>query len=289
MTESPKPTRRNAATEPCPERTDVIEGFGDEWTRFDQTGLTDQERIAAFEEYFEVFPWGDLPLDATGFDLGCGSGRWASQVAPRVGKLHCIDPSDAIDVARKNLCHHDNVEFHRCTAAELPFEAQSMDFGYSLGVLHHVEKTEKSLRSAVETLKLGAPMLVYLYYALDNRPHWYRALWRASDAMRRVIARQPSAVRHVASDGLAAFVYYPLARAARIASRLGANVDDWPLSAYRDRSFYLMRTDSLDRFGTKLEKRYTRERMKALLRAAGLTDIRFCSSVFWCAVGTRCS
>ena len=49
----------------------------------------------------------------------------------------------------------------------------------------------------------------------------------------------------------------------------------------------MMRTDSLDRFGTRLEKRYTREQMEALLRGAGLTDIRFCSSVFWCAVGTR--
>ena len=78
------------------ERTDVIAGFGDEWTRFDQTGLTDEERIAAFEGYFELFPWDDLPKDATGFDLGCGSGRWAAHVAPRVGTLHCVDPSDAI-------------------------------------------------------------------------------------------------------------------------------------------------------------------------------------------------
>ena len=49
----------------------------------------------------------------------------------------------------------------------------------------------------------------------------------------------------------------------------------------------MMRTDSLDRFGTRLEKRYTRDDVEALLRDAGLTDIHFCSSVFWCAVGTR--
>ncbi len=35
--------------------------------------------------------------------MGCGSGRWARWVAPKVGRLHCIDPSIAIDVARKNL------------------------------------------------------------------------------------------------------------------------------------------------------------------------------------------
>ena len=269
------------------ERTDVIEGFGDEWARFDQTGLTDEERSVLFDAYFEVFPWQDLSEDAEGFDLGCGSGRWADLVAPCVGTLHCIDPSDAIDVARRNLAARDNVVFHQRTAAELPFARESMDFGYSLGVLHHVADTERALRAAVQALKPGAPLLVYLYYAFDNRPAWFRALWRVSDAVRRVISHQPNAVRHVVSDVLAGAVYYPLARSAAAAERLGVNVEQWPLSAYRHRSFYMMRTDSLDRFGTRLEKRYTRDDVEALLRDAGLTDIRFCSSVFWCAVGTR--
>ena len=52
------------------ELTDVIEGFGNEWTRFDQTGLTEEERLAAFEGYFEVFPWDDLPKDAGGVRPG---------------------------------------------------------------------------------------------------------------------------------------------------------------------------------------------------------------------------
>jgi SAM-dependent methyltransferase len=272
---------------PTTERTDVIESFGEEWTRFDQTGLGDDERIAAFEAYFEVFPWDDLPDDATGFDLGCGSGRWAMHVAPRVRTLHCVDPSDAIDVARKNLSGHTNVVFHRRTAAELSFEPDSMDFGYSLGVLHHIDDTEGALRAAVRALKPGAPFLVYLYYAFDNRPPWFRALWQASNVARKLIAGQPTPIRHAICDGIAGAVYYPLARGAAVAARFGVDVAHWPLSAYRRRSFYAMRTDSLDRFGTPLEKRYTRKQMEDLLRGAGLTDIRFCSSVFWCAVGTR--
>lgn len=271
------------------ERTDVIEGFGDEWARFDQTGVSDEERATVFKSYFEVFPWDQLPENATGFDLGCGSGRWAAQVAPRVGTLHCVEPSDAIDIARRNLADHRNVVFHKRTAASLPFEPRSMDFGYTLGVLHHVEDTEGALKAAVRSLKPGAPLLVYLYYAFDNRPRWFRALWRLSDVMRRGISRAPNPVRHLICDALAGSVYYPLARGAALAERLGIDVEHWPLSAYRHRSFYGMRTDSLDRFGTRLEKRYTREEIETLLRNAGLRDIRFCSSIFWCAVGTRSS
>lgn len=269
------------------ERTDVIEGFGYEWTRFDQTGLGDEERVAAFRAYFEVFPWDELPENPRGFDLGCGSGRWALHVAPRVGTLHCVEPSDAIEVARRNLSEHDNVVFHRRTAAELPFEPSSMDFGYALGVLHHVADTEGALRTAVRALKPGAPLLCYLYYALDDRPRWFRTLWRASDLARRVIARQPRFVRNAICDGVAGGVYYPLAKSAAGAEKLGVDVTHWPLAAYRHRSFYAMRTDSLDRFGTRLEKRYTKEQMKALLQSAGLINIRFCQSVRWCAVGHR--
>ena len=57
------------------ERT--VDGFGDEWERFDQAALSAEERQRIFESYFRIFPWADLMPDAEGFDLGCGSGRWA--------------------------------------------------------------------------------------------------------------------------------------------------------------------------------------------------------------------
>ena len=66
----------------------VVEGFGREWSKFDQREVPQGELQAMFEEYFSIFPWAELPSDATGFDLGCGSGRWARFVAPRVGWLH---------------------------------------------------------------------------------------------------------------------------------------------------------------------------------------------------------
>ncbi len=66
---------------------EVVAGFGDEWSRFDQSALTGEELQTMFDNYFNIFPWKSLPDGAIGFDLGCGSGRWAKLVAPRVGKL----------------------------------------------------------------------------------------------------------------------------------------------------------------------------------------------------------
>lgn len=232
----------------------VVRGFGEEWTRFDQSDLDATELTTIAERYFAIFPWEQLSRDATGFDLGCGSGRWAKFVAPRVGELHCIDASEAaLAVARRNLSGEPNVHFHHASVGALPLPRGSQDFGYSLGVLHHVPDPAAGLRDTVTYLKPGAPFLVYLYYAFDNRPAWFRAIWRASDVVRRGVARLPAAPRHLVADVLAAAVYFPLARLARAVERLGIDVRNMPLAAYRDHSFYVMRTDSLDRFGTRVE------------------------------------
>ena len=267
----------------------TVEGFGDEWRRFDQSELPEEELRTTFEQYFAVFPWEDLPDAAVGFDLGCGSGRWARLVAPRVGTLHCVDASgEALEVARATLASQPNCEFHVASVDALPFADGSMDFGYSLGVLHHVPDTAAALRSAARALKPGAPLLVYLYYAFDNRPAWYRALWRATDVVRRVISRSPGAVKGAVTAAIAAILYLPLARLARVLEAAGLDVERVPLSFYRDRSFYTMRTDAFDRFSTRLEQRFTADQIRAMMTAAGLTDIVFSASPpYWCAVGRR--
>lgn len=267
----------------------TIEGFADEWTRLDQWQLDEDEAASLFEDYFYVFPWSELPAGAIGFDAGCGSGRWARRVAPRVGTLHCVDASpEVIAVARRNLADRPNCVCHVASIQNLPVEDGSADFGYSLGVLHHVPDTPAAVRACAAKLKPGAPLLLYLYYAFDNRPFWFRALWKASDLLRFGISRTPYPLRFWISQTIAAFVYFPLARGARMAERFGVAVSNLPLSFYRHRSFYTMRTDALDRFGTRLEQRFTASQIERMMRAAGLERIVFSDRPpFWCAVGYR--
>jgi ubiquinone/menaquinone biosynthesis C-methylase UbiE len=266
----------------------VVADFGREWHSFDQAALDDDERRRHFDAYFAVFPWDHVSSDAIGFDAGCGSGRWAMLVAPRVGRLHCVDPSSALDVARATLGTLGNCTFHRVAIDEMPFPDGSMDFGYSLGVLHHLPDTQRGLDDCARKLKPGAPLLVYLYYAFDNQPFWFRGIWKISDLARRVICRLPYRLKLTVSQLLATLVYFPLARGARLAEKIGMSVHSWPLSTYRDRSFYSMRTDALDRFGTKLEHRFTRRQIQTMMEIAGLERVRFSAAVpFWCAVGFK--
>jgi len=266
----------------------VVAGFGDEWSRFDQTALTDDELSRMFENYFSIFPWDKLPANAVGFDLGCGSGRWAKLVAPRVGKLYVFDPSkDALDVARRNLADQGNCKFALAGADDIPLDDNSCDFGYSLGVLHHIPNTEVGMRNCVAKLRPGAPFLVYLYYSFDNRPAWFRAVWKTSDTMRQAICRLPHSLRYGISQILAASVYFPLARTGLVADKLGIDVTNFPLSQYRNNSFYVMRNDALDRFGTRVEKRFSKAEIQAMMERCGLEDITFSTTSFWTAVGFK--
>jgi SAM-dependent methyltransferase len=267
----------------------VVKGFGDEWSRFDQSEVSQKDQKELFDAYFSIFPWRALPEDAVGFDLGCGSGRWAMLVAPRVGKLHCVDPSsEALRVAEKNLSDRPNCRFHLASVEDIPLDDGSADFGYALGVLHHIPDTEAGIRACVSKLKRGAPLLLYLYYRFDNRPNWFRLVWRISEVGRFVISRAPFPVRYLLSQIVATIVYLPVSRFSLLLEKLGIDVDPVPLSYYRNRSFYVLRTDALDRLGTRLEKRFTKNEIQQMMKRAGLEGIVFSNRApYWCAVGYR--
>jgi ubiquinone/menaquinone biosynthesis C-methylase UbiE len=165
----------------------VIENFCREWAAYNKFKPSHEEHRRLFDAYFSIFPFEQLVKDAEGFDAGCGSGRWASFVAERVGKLHCIDAaSNALDTARRMLSDRKSVEFHLASIGDMPIKDSSQDFGYSLGVLHHIPDTQRAIEDCVAKLKPGAPFLVYLYYRFDISPSWFIALWRITDIARRV-------------------------------------------------------------------------------------------------------
>jgi len=285
-----EPTRVNALNIESMDNIDLetVKSFSDEWSRFDQGELHSAELRKLFDGYFALFPWSALPQGAEGFDMGCGSGRWAKLAALRVGWLHCIDPSEAIRVAELALDNFDNVSFHKASVDSSGLLPASQDFGYSLGVLHHVPDTAAAIRSCAELLKPGAPFLLYLYYAFDNRPLWFRALWRLTDLARHLIYPLPRTLKQFVTEVIATLVYWPLARLSRLIARMGYGVGSVPLSFYRDHSFYTMRTDARDRFGTPLEKRFTRSQIEKMMLDAGLKEIRFSESApYWCAVGVK--
>ena len=250
-------------------------------------------REAIFEGYFRIFPWELLaPGGGIGADIGCGTGRWAMMVFPRAAHLHLIiDVSpETLAVARENLAGCRNVA---STSRALPpsrCRTARWIFAFSLGLLHQVPDTQAAIDAIAGKLKRGAPFLIYLYYAFDNCPLWYRVVWQASNLERVIVSRFLHRLRTVVSETIAAPVYWPLARFAGLLRRFGIKGESLPLSWYANKMFYVMRTDAYDRFCTRLEKRFARDQIKQMLIQAGFEQVRFSDSQpYWCAVGLKSS
>ena len=266
----------------------TIQSFGDEWTYFDQSGMTNKEAYKIFKNYFSLFPWKKLSKFSKGFDMGCGSGRWAEFVAPKVGLLNCVEPSVAIKVAKKKLKKFNNIKYYQKTLSNSGLKKNSQDFGYSLGVLHHVPNTQLAINSCTSLLKPGAPFLIYIYYYFDNRPSWFKHFWILSDFILLFVCKLPKFLKFLICDLIAIFIYYPFSKFLFLIEKCNLNFKNFPLYYYRYRSFYTMRTDSRDRFGTPLEKRFSKKEILKMMQDSGLEKIRFKnSSPFWTAIGYK--
>jgi len=265
----------------------IIKDFGSEWQFFDQSKMPYDEKIKVFNQYFSIFPWHLISKNSVGFDAGCGSGRWAEIMIKKVRHLHCIEPSQAINVAKKNLTEFNNCTFYNQKIENMNLNDESMDFGYCLGVLHHIEDSQLALNICVKKIKKNAPFLVYVYYSIDNRSFFF-ILFKLVNFFRFFISRMPFKLKLFITNLISLFVYLPIARFCKILNYFNIPINFIPLNFYYDKSFYTMRTDSLDRFGTKYEKRYSKKDIQTLLEKAGLSKIIFSNErPFWCVLGYK--
>lgn len=238
---------------------DIQNTFGQEWQAFAEV-LPAHERM--FRDYFDLVPASDLVGQRVA-DLGCGMGRWSRFVAPHCREIVLVDFSEAIFVARRNLRAQRKALFFLGDVTNLPFRDDFADFAFSLGVLHHLPI---SALEAVRRLRRLAPrLLVYLYYALDNRPAHYRVLLRGVTAARTRLARIESRqARDVLSWGIAAAVYRPLVALGWLARPFGLHRHVPLHEGYRGKPMKVLQQDAYDRFFTRIEQRVTREEILGL-------------------------
>ncbi len=265
----------------------VIRDFGDEWERFN---FLDKAKLQSLREQFDRY-MAPLPEelrkrdDLVIADFGAGTGRWSYFIRDFAAKIYVVEPAEKafkvlasrFRVDSKVVLLHESVESN-----QIP--ENSLDLAVSLGVLHHIADTQGAIQKVAEKIKPGGTFLGYLYYALENKPFLYRALWRLSDSIRIVISKLPKKFKLVLADFIALTIYLPLAKISRILEKFRISVDSVPLHHYRNLSFHVMRNDALDRFGTTLEQRFSKSEIREMLTLSGFAQesIKFSSEEpFW--------
>lgn len=238
---------------------DIQFTFGEEWKEFSEI-LEEHKRD--FSRYFDL-------VDVSGFsrfrvcDLGCGSGRWSHFLKDQCRELVLVDFSEAIFVARRNLKDAGNALFFMGDLKRLPFRAQFADFLYCLGVLHHLPADALAEVRALKTY--ASTLLVYLYYALDNRPIYFRGLLAAVTGLRNLVSKIRNPFFRLSfSWSVVVLVYLPLVGLGLALNPVGLASFVPLYEGYHGKSLQGIRQDVYDRFFTRIEQRFSRKQIMAL-------------------------
>ena len=265
----------------------VIDSFGHEWSAFD---YAESETDDALDTQFLAYC---TPIDLTQFnskssvaaDFGAGSGRWASRLLPHFSLVYALEPSDGANKVLKNkFSKESRMTILQETVGANSIPAGSLDLAMSLGVLHHIPDTGLAIKDIAGKVKRGGVFLCYLYYKLENKPLYYRGLFWTSNSLRWVISRLPYALRRLIARVIASLVYFPLARTAKLLEKRGKSVSNFPLHHYANMPFVMLQNDALDRFGTRLEQRFSKKEITEMLGSADfdLSTLKFSDvEPFW--------
>ena len=243
----------------APKAEDIQFTFGAEWQTYNAI-LPEHKK--EFTEYFDLVDLSTLS-QARVCDLGCGMGRWSYFAKDHSKEIVLVDFSNAIFAARKNLAQASNALFFMCDLKRLPFRDKFADFLFCLGVLHHLPTP---CLDEVRALQRTAPrLLIFLYYALDNRPFYFRWLLAGVTGLRLMVSRVRSTVfRKLFSWAGTWLIYVPLVTLGRVFQLFGAGRMIPLYDFYHDKSVGRIEQDVYDRFFTRIEQRVTRQQILQL-------------------------
>jgi ubiquinone/menaquinone biosynthesis C-methylase UbiE len=265
----------------------TVASFGEEWEKF--ADFSDKDINYTGDHYFDLVD-NEWLKDKNVLDVGCGTGRWMYYISQKCNHVDGVDPSKAVYSAAKMLEKTPNARISKSDVDNIPFADESFDLVYSLGVLHHIPDTTAAMKSSVKKVKKGGYFLVYLYYGLDNRGFIFKTIFHLSNVLRLLVSKFSPTAKKIACDFLAVVLYLPFVGLSKFLSFIGLKKmsDKIPLSCYKNQSWNIIRNDSLDRFGTPLEQRFTQIEMTAMMKECGLSEIKFSTLMpYWKAIGKK--
>jgi SAM-dependent methyltransferase/uncharacterized protein YbaR (Trm112 family) len=258
--------------------------FGFEWSRF-------PEMYPEWQQNFHDYMFPHTPEYFQGkkiLDVGCGMGRHAYYAARYGAEVWAVEVSDAVEVAARNT-EEMGVRVIQADLNHLPFQAETFDLVYTLGVLHHLPDPEHALHYLLSFVKPGGEFRMFLYWRPDDE-RFKVLLLKVATALRIVTVRMPHRLLYPLAYIAAFLVWASFVLPYRLFSlipRLAGLADQMPLRQYSRYRFRTCVNDQFDRFSAPLERRYTRGEVEELLGLAGLEEQNVFPNFGWVAYGRK--
>jgi SAM-dependent methyltransferase len=258
----------------------TIEDFGAQWMRF--RGNEDYYgSVAMLHDILSPLLLTEEIAGMNVAEIGSGSGRIALMLL-RVGAGHvtAIEPSQAIDVLRTNTsafgakidCIHGRGE-------AIPRD-RNFDYVFSIGVLHHIPDPAPVVRAALEALRPGGRMLVWLYGREGNEAYLSWAI-----PLRKMTKRLPDTLLSVLCYGLNVILgaYILLCRFLPLPMR------GYVRGHISKLSWHARFLTLFDQLNPSEARYYRRAEAQALLANAGFGDVQLYNrhGYSWTVIGTK--
>lgn len=260
------------------------ENFAFEWQRWGRVQIDrfaghrlSTERFIADSGWSPDWMRGKLILDA-----GCGAGRFTDVAATLGARVIAIDLSGAVSAARKNTATHGTaVDVIQASLLRLPFRKSIFDGIFCMGVIQHTPDPGGIMEGLPRFLKAGG-RLCYNFYEID----WRTKFQPLKYALRWVTPHLPHAVNHALAFFLVS-LFFPVSwllshvRYVRFANVM------LPICASHNRALTLRQQflwtllDTFDWYTPRYEIRQSHTSVAALLRSAGLRDVRSAPGLAW--------
>jgi SAM-dependent methyltransferase len=244
----------------------TIADFGDQWQQFDDIDTDWYGRDALFDDILVPFVRREDIEGTAVADIGSGTGRIVRMLAEaRPARLIAVEPSAAFDVLVRNTRSiAAGIEYLNGPGEALPGD-ESLDWVFSIGVIHHIPDPDPTVQAAFAALKPGGRLCVWLYGVEGNGI--YLALARPA---RSLTTRLPAPLKRI----LAWCLWPPLAAYIQL-----CRVLPLPLHRYARRHLARLTRRQLvatihDQLSPAWAKYYTRQQAVDLLTRNAFVDVR---------------
>lgn len=145
--------------------------FGYQWnvhsrTQYDETSEFNNSR----ERFFKETAWPQKLEGQTILEVGSGSGRFTKEALTTGALVVSCDYSNAVDANYKSNGHCENLLLVQASVYEMPFEIDSFDKVFCIGVIQHTPDPEGAFLALPKFLKSGGSLVTDIY--VKDIRHW---------------------------------------------------------------------------------------------------------------------